>query len=90
MAAIGVGIGRGGRAQQSQAQQVAHRVVAVLRIVDEAEAVLRVAEVGPAQRRHFEARLFPAVVARGRPLDGSVGNLVGRESALMRPRETQP
>src|SRR6202451_4559557 len=66
-----------GRSQKSQPEQIAIRVVAVFRGVDEAETMLAIAQVGPAHSGHFKARFFEAVVARSRPLNRSIGNLVG-------------
>jgi len=60
---VGVGVGPLGRAQQRKPQLVARGVVAELRLVDEAEAVLAVAQVGPAHGGNFKLRLLPTVVA---------------------------
>ena len=84
VAHISLGVGPFGRAQQRQPQHVAHRVVAVLALVQNAQAVLLAvgpdtAEVGPAHRCNLKLRLLPTVVARGRPVNGSVGNLVRRK-----------
>ena len=87
MLAVGVRIGPGRGTQQRKPQHVALRVVAIFRIVDQAEAMRSVAEIGPAQRRHFEFRRFPGVIARGRPLDGTVRNFVGRLPARRCERE---
>ena len=57
MSLVGVGIGPLGPAQQREAQDVVLGVVAVLGVVEQAEAVGCVREVGPAQRRNFELRL---------------------------------
>ena len=77
-AAVGVGVGPDGRAQQGEPQLIAHAVVAELGFVDKAEAVLRVADIGPALGAYFKLRLLPGV-ARGGALDGAVGNFVRGE-----------
>src|ERR1700732_363346 len=65
--------------QQRDAHDTPLRIVAILRVVDQAKAMLAVAEIGPTYRRNFELRIFPAIVACGGPLNGSIGNLVCRE-----------
>ena len=86
VALIGIGVGPRGRAQQRKPQHIAHHVVAVLVLVENAEAVdfsvqAGAREVGPAHGRNLELGILPAIVARGGPLDGSVGNLVRRKVA---------
>ena len=49
-AAVGVGVGPGGRAQQGEAEGVAEGVVAVLAVVEDGDARGAVAEIGPAER----------------------------------------
>ena len=76
-AAVGVGVRPDGRAEEGEAEDVAGGVVAVLAVVEEGEALLRVAEVGPAEGGDFELGFLPGVVAGGGALDGAVGDLVG-------------
>ena len=86
-AAVGVRIGPHRRAQQRQPQHIVAAVVAVLGLVDQREPMLAVAQVGPAQRRHFKPGLLPAVVACRRPLDRAVGNLIRGHGAGRSQRE---
>ena len=78
-AGVGIWIESGGGAQQRKPQDVTHGVVAIARLVSHAKSIWfavlpRSGDIGPAQCRNLIA---PAVVACGRPLDGSIGNLVG-------------
>src|SRR5271170_1860484 len=77
MAAIRYRVGPGWRAQQRETQDVAGVVVTVFGVVQQTEAVLAVVQIGPAQRRNFELRLIPAVVAGGWAFDAAVWDFVG-------------
>ena len=92
MALVGIGIGPRGRAQQRKPQHVARGIVAVLVLVQHAQpvdlAIRPVAgKIGPAHRRNLKLRLLPLVVARRRPLDGAVRNLIGGKVARHRQRK---
>jgi len=87
MAAIRIWIGPGGRTEQRKPQNISLGVVAVLGIVDQAEAVARVSEIRPAQRRDFILGCFPSIVARCGTLDGAVGNFERRGFARGRERK---
>ena len=75
MSLVGLRIRRGRRTEKRKAQQVPFRVVPILRFIDQAEAILLVAQVSPAQRRHLELGRLDTVVAGSRPLDGAIRNL---------------
>src|SRR5277367_2350768 len=77
MAAIRYRVGPCWRAQQRETQDVAGVVVTVFGVVQQTEAVLAVVQIGPAQRRNFELRLIPAVVAGGWAFDAAVWDFVG-------------
>jgi len=64
VAAIGLRIRPNRRTQQREAQHIALIVVSKLGFIDQAEAMLSVAKIGPALRRDFELRLLPTVVPR--------------------------
>ncbi len=87
MAHVGVCVRPLGRAQKGEAKEVADGVVAVLGVVDDGEAVLAVAEIGPAHGGYFELRFLPGVVAGGGAVDGAVGDFVGGEGAAGCERE---
>src|ERR1700733_1521826 len=74
--AVCVRIGPYGRTQQRNAQHVVLVVISVLGVVDQTEAMLRVAKVGPAQSRYFKLRLLPGVIARCCAFNASVGNFI--------------
>ena len=74
---VGDFVGPGGGAEEGDAEGVAGCVVAVLGVVEDGEALLGVAEVGPAHGGDFELGFLPGVVAGGGALDGAVGDLVG-------------
>ena len=63
---VGERVGIDRRAQQAEAELVAERVVAILAVVEERDAVAVLGEVDEAMRRHLEPRLFPRRVAVGR------------------------
>ena len=75
--AISVGVGPGWRAEKRQPQKIADSIIAVFRIVEQAEAVLSVSQIGPTERRDFELCFLEAVAACGGTSDGAVGNLGG-------------
>ena len=74
---VGDFVGPGGGAEEGEAEGVACGVVAVLGVVEDGEALLGVAEVGPAHGGDFELGFLPGVVAGGGALDGAVGDFVG-------------
>src|SRR6185437_7328625 len=80
MPAIRVGIWPGGRPQQRKTQHVAACIVAEFRVVDQAEAVLTISQVGPPLRRNLKARFLPAIVPCGRALNGAERNFKRRLS----------
>ena len=83
LAAVGVGVGRGGRAQQGEAEDAAFVVVAVLGVVEDGEAsCLASPRSAQLQRGDFELGLLPGVVAKRGALDGAEGDLVGGLVAL--------
>ena len=86
-ALIGNGVGPCGATKQRQTKNVADGIIAVLGVVEQAQAVAAIALVSPAQCGDFEAGLFETVVASGWTLDGSVGNLVGGVFVCRRERE---
>jgi hypothetical protein len=85
MRPVRIRIGRYRRAEQAEPQQIAHTVISVFGFIDQTETI-RIAKIGPAQRRNFEAGLLPAIIPRGWPFDGSIGNLIGCEWARRRQR----
>ena len=89
VSAVGVRIGPGGRTQQREAQHIVLIVVADIRFVHQAEAMLAIAQIGPAMRRNFKLRLLPAIVARGGRSNAAIRNLVGAMSRWLRRRETR-
>src|ERR1700751_3672601 len=76
-AAVGFGMGPGGRAPERESKNAFLCVVTVLGFVDKSEAMSSVAEVGPTQSWDFELGFLPAVVASGGTVDCAVRNLVG-------------
>ena len=75
--AIGLRIRPGRRTQQREAQHIVLVVVPILGLIDQAEAMLPIAQIGPAQCRHLELRLLPTIVARRGPFNAAVRNLIG-------------
>src|SRR5690348_7968621 len=75
MALIGMRIGPGGRTKQRKAQDVALGVVAVLAVIQQAEAVLAVGQVGPSDRRDFKFSLLRGRAPRRRPLNAPIRDL---------------
>src|SRR6185437_16964867 len=67
MAAICIWVGPYGRAQQRKPQYISFYVIAIFGVVDEAEAVLAVAEISPALCRDFKLGVFDGIVACGWP-----------------------
>src|ERR1700686_4443986 len=59
VAAVGFRIGPGWRPQKRKPKHIALGVVSILRFIEQAETVVAVAEVGPAERREF--RRLPGV-----------------------------
>ena len=78
LALIGVGIGPLRRTQQGKPQDISFRVVPILAVIQEAEAVPGVRNVRPAERGHLELRLLCRRVASRGPLDGAVGDFIRR------------
>ena len=70
--AVGIPVRPGWRAQQRDAQHIVLAVIPTLRLIQQAETMLSIALVGPAQRRDFKLRLLPALVARGRSLNAGI------------------
>lgn len=60
---VTVGVGRFGRAQQRQRQRAAVHVPAVLGVVEDGRAPLRLGQVGPLVAAHFKLGPVPARVA---------------------------
>jgi hypothetical protein len=77
VAAVGIGIGPGGRAEEGDAEGVAFGVVTVLGVVEDGEALMLVAEVGPAHGGDFELGFLPGVIAGSGALDRAEGDFVG-------------
>src|ERR1035441_8615078 len=50
------------RSQKRETEHIAHAIVTVFRLVDEAKPVAIITEIGPAERRNFKACLFPTVI----------------------------
>ena len=64
-ALVGERVGIDRRAQQAEAELVAERVVAVLAVVEERDAVAVLGEIGEAMRGHLEAGLSPRTCCGG-------------------------
>lgn len=76
-AEVGGGVGGGGGAEQGEANDVIADVVAVFAVVEEADAVVAFAEVGPFLGAGFEACPVPTAVAVGGALDVAPLDFVG-------------
>src|SRR5258708_20691098 len=74
---ISVGIGPSRRSQERQPQYISFCVISVLRLVDQGEAVIRIAKVRPTQGRNFEFCFLPTIVSCGWTLYRPVGAFVG-------------
>ncbi len=78
MPAIRVRVGVLRAAQQRQPQHMAQRVVAVLAVVEQADAIARLRQVGPAVAADLELLLVPRCVAVRGPLHRAELDLIGR------------
>ena len=87
MAFIGVRIGIFRRAQQRNRSTLPFGVIPVLAIVQQAESVLAVGDVGPAICGNLKLRLFCRSIARRRTLHGAKWNFVRRLIAVRAQRE---
>src|SRR5207245_10968421 len=72
MTFVGMRIGPRRRAQQRQPKHVSFCVIPILAIVQQAESVLAIGDVCPAQGRNLKLGLLGGGAARGGPLDGPV------------------
>ena len=88
-ALVGERVGVDRRAQQAEAELVAERVVAVLAVVEEGDAVALLGEVGEAVRGHLEAGDVPGGVAVGGAADHAVRAFEGGEVGADRQREAR-
>ena len=69
---VGVGIGPFRGAQQRQAEDIPLGIVSIFAVVKQAEAMSRIGNVCPAQRRHFKFGLLGRRFAGGGTLDRTV------------------
>ncbi len=78
LAQVGARIGHSGATQQADAHDVVADVVAVLAVVEQTDAVVALAQVGPFLGAGFKARPVPTGVAVGGPLHVTPLNLISR------------
>src|SRR5690242_18818231 len=74
-------IGRGGTAQEAEAHDIVTNIMTVFAVVEQADAVIALAQVHPLLRARLEARPVPACVVVGGTLHITPLDLVGRYRA---------